>query len=392
MAAIYKEYKCKTMLRMHKYVDNWFWESGSVSPYRACEHGCNYCDGRSKKYHASEDFDNIIHVKINSQEILRKELDRLFPKQKTLTDFGMKTEGGIIKVKPVIAISSGISDAYQPAERKYKLTRGILKLFLEYEVPTFVMTKSDLVLRDLDLLKKINDTTWSNVSFSLSCVDKKITAEFEPIAATPKRRLDAMKKIADCGILTGIIFMPVLPYISDSKKQLEETIKASRKKGAKYILAASMTMRDLQAERFYETLKIHYPELVEKYKVLYRKGYEPDGKYLKDLYQKIKILCKENDIQNYIPRYIPDMKLSKNLEVSTMLFLCAYFLSLDGERYRAEAFRRLAQTIEDMDEKIEDIYGQGRLGGIKGIGKNTKELIEEFLETGKCGYLDELRG
>jgi DNA repair photolyase len=391
MAVTYKEYECKSMLRLHKYVDNWFWSSASVSPYKACEHACNYCDGRSKKYHASEDFDNIIHVKINAPEVLKRELEGLFPRQKTLSDFAKDKTNKDKKPKPVVAVSSGISDAYQPAERKYKLTRKILKLLMEYEVPTYVMTKSDLVIRDLDLLKEIDKRSWCNVSFSLSTVNKKIASLFEPKASSPRRRLEALKIITNEGILGGVTYLPIIPYITDTDEQLEETIKTSKKYGAEYILAGTMTMRDLQAKRFNETLKIHYPSLQNKYKSLYWKGYEPDGKYIGDLYIRLGALCKKYDIKNYIPRYIPDVELKNNMEVSTMLFLISYFLSMKGESWnKIKLFNKLAQTIENMDEDIEELYKANKLPEIKGIGKSTQNLIEEFLETKKSSYLDEL--
>jgi DNA repair photolyase len=392
MAATYKEYSCKSMLRMHKFVDNWFWESASVSPYKACEHGCNYCDGRSHRYHASEDFDNLIYVKINAIEVLKKELDKLYPRQKTLADFGLDKSPLHRNSKMVVSVSSGISDAYQQAEKKYRLTRKILKLLLQYEVPTFVMTKSDLVLRDLELLKKINEKVWCNVSFSFSTFDKKIALIFEPKASSPKKRLEAMKKISDAGILTGITYMPIIPYITDSKKQLEDTIKASKKHGAQYVLAASMTTRDLQSQRFYETIKKHYPDLERKYKLLYSKGYSPHGKYLKALYRNINSICKEYDIQQYIPRYIPDIELKRNLEISTNLFLIGYFLGIKGENYKAEKYRKMAQAIENLDENIENIYNMGKLNKIMGMGKEPKEVIEELIETGKSHYLEKLQG
>lgn len=379
------------MLRMHKFVDNWFWESASISPYKACEHGCNYCDGRSQKYHASEDFDNLIYIKINAEEVLKKELDKLFPRQRTLADFGLDKSKVSKKSKMVVAVSSGISDAYQQAEKKYSLTRKILELLLRYEVPTYIMTKSDLVLRDLDILKKINDKVWCNISFSFSTIDKKTAAIFEPKASPPKKRLEAMKKIAAEGILTGVIFMPIIPYITDSKKQLEDTIKASKEYGAKYVLAASMTTRDLQSERFYETLKKHYPDLEKKYKLLYIKGYQPHGRYLKDMFRNISRICREHDIQQYIPRYIPNIELKSNIEISTDLFLISYFLGIKGERYKAEKYRKLAQAIEDLEESIQDIYEEGKLNKIMGMGKEPKEVIEELLETGKSQYLEKLK-
>jgi DNA repair photolyase len=392
MTATYREYPCRSMLRKHKYVDTWFWESASVSPYKACEHGCNYCDGRSRKYHASLDFDNLIHVKINAEEVLRKELDKMYPRQKTLIDYGMDNVLGKQNSHFVIAVSSGISDAYQQVEKKYKLTRKILKLFLEYGVPTFVMTKSDLVLRDLDLLKKINEKTWCNVSFSLSSVDRKISGVFEPKAPSPQKRLEAMKKISDKGILTGVTYMPIIPFITDSKEQLEETITISKEHGAKYVLAASMTMRDLQSERFYETIKIHYPDCVKKYKLLYKNGYQPHGKYLRELYHNINSICSKYNMQQNIPRYIPDTEMKNNLETSTILFLISYFLSLKGERYKSAKYQRLAQIIETMDDNIEVLHMEERLKEIKGIDTDSVNVIKEYLRTGYSQNLNGLKG
>jgi DNA repair photolyase len=391
MAVTYKEYKCKSMLRMHKFVDNWFWESASISPYKACEHGCNYCDGRSQRYHASEDFDNIIHVKINALEVLKKELDNLFPKQKTLSEFGLNAGFGKEKPKPVIAISSGISDAYQPAEKKYELTREILKLLLEYEMPVYVMTKSDLILRDLDILKELSTTSWCNVSFSFSTADKKIAAIFEPKASKPKKRFEVMKKISEAGILTGVTYMPIIPFISDSEEQLEDVIRTSKEHGAQYVLAASMTMRDLQSKRFYETIKKHYPKLVQEYQKLYVKGYQPDSQYIESLYLIIKKICKRNKMPRFIPRYIPEGDRKTNFEVSTHLLLISYFLGLSKRRYESEPCLRMARVIENLDEDIRVLYKENRLEDIRGINKNLKQIITEYLKSGTSTTFEELK-
>ncbi len=391
MKVTYREYQCNSILRIHKYIDNWFWSSASVSPYKACEHGCNYCDGRSIKYHASEDFDQMIHVKINGPDVLKKELAKMFPPQKRISDFVQENGMQARRIKTVVMVSSGISDAYQPAEEKYKLTRKILEVLADYRVPTYVMTKSDLILRDIDLLEKINKRSWCNVSFSISTLDKRIAGIFEPKTSSPQKRLNAMKIIAEKGILTGVTYIPIIPYITDTDEQLNNTIETSKRFGAGYILAGTMTLRDMQANRFYEILQENYPELVDKYKKLYLRGYEPHGHYIFTLNKKVKELCNKYGIHNYIPRYIPDIELKRNLEVSTILFLCAYFLSLQEKgHFRAQSFQRLGQTIEDMQENIEDIFLKGNLDDIKGMGKTTKKIIEEFLESGSSGYLEEL--
>lgn len=390
MAVTYIEYQCKSMLRTHKFVDNWFWESASISPYKACEHGCNYCDGRAQKYHASEDFDNMIYVKTNCAEVLKRELDKLFPKQKTLSDFGLDGSPKNEKSKMVVAVSSGISDAYQPAEKKYRLTQKILELFLEYGVPTYIMTRSQLVLRDLELLKGINEKSWCNVSFSFSTLDKRTAAIFEPKASSPEKRMEAMRTISDSGVLTGVTYMPIIPYITDSEEQLDDTIRVSKEHGARYLLAASMTMRDLQRERFYETIKTHFPDLRKKFNTLYKNGYQPKESYLRSLYLNIGRLCQKYKMQRYVPRYIPDIKLKINLEISTTLFLISYLLGLSGDRHRDEEYKKVGHTIENLEEDIRTLFMEGRFMEIKGITNDTKAVIEEIIKTGKSRYLEEL--
>jgi DNA repair photolyase len=390
MAVAYREYECKSMLRFHKYVDNWFWGDASLSPYRACEHACNYCDGRSERYHASEDFDSVVMVKKNAPEVLKIELDKLYPKQRTLGEF----TGESFKERrprPVIMVSSGVSDAYQPVEIKYELTKCLLELLRDYSMPTYVMTKSDLILRDLDILKDINERSWCNVSFSFSAVDRDIAQLFEPKASLPEKRLQAMKTIADEDILTGATCIPVIPYITDSDEQMENTIEAVKEHSGKYVLVGTMTMRDTQARRFYEVLEEHFPELVDKYKKLYWRGYEPDGKYIGKLYARAKALCKKHGISNSIPRFIPDVELKKNIEISTMLFRIAYFLGFHGgNRHVARFYQRIAQTIEDMDEDIIELHDDDKLDDIPGMSRNLKELIIEYIKTGRCKYLEEL--
>ena len=198
--------------------------------------------------------------------------------------------------RPVVMVSSGVSDAYQPAEKKYNLTRHLLELLRDYSMQTYVMTKSTLILRDMDILKEINDRSWCNVSFSLSTVDKDIAQLLEPKASPPNKRLEAMRIIVDEEILAGATYIPVIPYITDSDEQLEDTIRAVKEHNGQYILVGTMTMRDAQAARFYEILENHFPELIEKYKKLYWRGYEPDGKYIGNLYKRARALCKKYGI------------------------------------------------------------------------------------------------
>ena len=135
------EIESKTLLRKHRKVDSWFLTKYGMNIYRGCSHNCIYCDGQAEKYHVIGDFESEIEVKINAPHLLRKALDRLAKK---------RTKPGFI------GIVGGVSDAYQPIEKDYKITRQVLEILQEKKYPVMALTKSTLIERDIDLLKKIN--------------------------------------------------------------------------------------------------------------------------------------------------------------------------------------------------------------------------------------------
>ena len=291
------EIQVKSILNKHKKRDDWFLDDYSVNPYFGCSFNCIYCYIRGSKY--GENMARTLSVKINAPELLEKQLSRR----------AKKGEYGII------ALSSS-TEPYMPIEEKLRLTRRLLEIILKYRFPVEVATKSKLVLRDLDLLKEIDKNAILPmdlkpklkhgviISFSISTLDEKLAKILEPGAPKPIERLEAMKRCKERGFFTGICFIPVLPFLSDSEEQVEETIKTVKEYGADFIFVGGLTLfgkgpADCKT-LYYKFLEKYHPELVPKYKSLYRIFFAPSKEYQKELKEKSRRLCEKYGIKNRI--------------------------------------------------------------------------------------------
>jgi len=291
------EIQAKSILNKHKKRDNWFLDDYSVNPYSGCSFNCIYCYIRGSKY--GENMAKTFSVKTNAPELLEKQLSRR----------AKKGEHGII------ALSSA-TEPYMPIEEKLKLTRRLLKIILKYRFPVEIATKSKLVLRDLDLLKEIDKNVILPddlkpklkhgviISFSISTLDEKLAKILEPGAPKPIERLETMKRCKEEGFFTGVCFIPVLPFLSDSEEQIEETIKTVKEYGADFIFVGGLTLfgkglTDCKT-LYYKFLEKHYPNLVPKYKRLYRIFFAPSKEYQKELEKRSKRLCEKYGIKNRI--------------------------------------------------------------------------------------------
>ena len=287
----------KSILNKHKKRDDWFLDDYSVNPYSGCPFSCIYCYIRGSKY--GENMAKTLSVKVNAPELLEKQLKRR----------AKKGEYGII------ALSSS-TEPYMPIEEKLKLTRKLLEIILKYRFPVEVATKSRLVLRDLDLLKEIdrkailpNDLKPKLkrgviIYFSISTLDEKLAKILEPGAPLPKERLEIMKRCKKEGFLVGVCYIPILPFLSDSEEQLDEMIKTAKDYGAIFVLVGGLTLfgkgpADCKT-LYYKFLEKHYPELVPKYKSLFRIFPMPSKEYQKELEEKTKRLCEKYGIKNRI--------------------------------------------------------------------------------------------
>jgi DNA repair photolyase len=218
----------------------------SINAYRGCEHGCSYCFARPTHSYlglsAGIDFERNIYVKVNAVELLRQELaDKRY------------------RPKP-IAMGTN-TDPYQPAERKHKLTRGILEVMLETRHPVTICTKSALVVRDLDILTELAKLGLTNVALSVTSMDHRLSRWMEPRASTPEKRLEALRLLSEAGVPTTVMAAPMIPAINDM--ELERILDAAAAQG---VTGAGMVLLRLPGEVrdvFREWLLRHYPDRVK---------------------------------------------------------------------------------------------------------------------------------
>ena len=217
----------------------------SINAYRGCEHGCSYCYARPSHaflgHSAGVEFERDIYVKVNAVEALRAEIS---------------ARG--YKVKP-IAMGTN-TDPYQPAERKHKLTRGILEVMLETRHPVMITTKSALIIRDLDILTELARLGLVKVALSMTSMDHKLSRKMEPRASAPARRLEAIRLLSEAGVPTAVFASPMIPAINDM--ELERILDAAAAQGAR---SASMILLRLPGEVrevFREWLLRHFPDRV----------------------------------------------------------------------------------------------------------------------------------
>ena len=279
-----REIQAKTLLSHVKHPDTFFGLKYNMNLYRGCQHRCIYCDSRSECYQI-EDFDGEVLVKVNAIELLRKELASK-------------------RVKGVIGLGS-MNDPYMPLEAEIRLAGRALEVIAEFGFPVHVITKSDLVLKDLETLKRIS-RVYASISFTITTADDDLAAKVEPLAPRPSARLAAMRVLADNGIQTGVTMMPILPFIEDTEENIAGVVGQAAAAGASYILPwMGMTMRDRQRAYYYRQLDRHFPGLREKYELVFGDRYEANSPYSKKLYAICGTLCMQHGVTTKLPLYAP---------------------------------------------------------------------------------------
>lgn len=256
--------KTKTILTKVKNGDYWFGIDYNMNLYRGCSHGCIYCDSRSNCYHI-ENFD-MVRGKENALSILEQELSK-------------KREKGVIGI-------GAMSDTYNPHECKYEETRNALKLISKYGFGVSIDTKSDLIVRDIELLKKINTKNNVIIKFTITTPHDELSKIIEPHVCVSSKRLKAMKQLSDNGIFVGILMNPVLPFITDKEEDIKELVRLSSIHGAKFIHTyMGMTLRENQRDYYFDKLDNRFPGLKEKYKKYYGNRYDCIAPNFKRLYK-----------------------------------------------------------------------------------------------------------
>ena len=222
----------------------WFGTEYNMNIYRGCCHGCIYCDSRADCYRI-DNFD-IVRAKENALEIIRNDLRS--------------------KQKKGVVATGAMSDPYNPFEKELLLTRHALELLSAFGFGAAIATKSPLITRDIDILSEIADHSPVIAKITITASDDSLAKIIEPNAPPSTERFSALSKLSENGIFSGILLMPVLPYISDNIENITNIVKTARECGAKFIMPGfGVTMRENQRDYLYEKLDEHFPGIKKKY-------------------------------------------------------------------------------------------------------------------------------
>lgn len=274
--ASYQLVKARRILNPVKQMMPFRW---TINPYRGCRHACVYCYARpTHTYYglsAGSDFHSQIFVKTNAASLLRRELSQPTWKGET------------------ICLGSA-TDPYQPAERRYRLSRQLLEVLCEFASPLEIITKSPLVLDDLELLVELNQRTGGKVGVNISLVtlDEEKARLLDPGAPAPAKRLEALARLNSAGLTTRLFIMPVLPGITDSPDELEGLVKAGVEAGVASVVADSLRIARGLEDYYYGFIEQYFPQLLPRYERLYhnRQHSMIISRYKQALKQKIEEL------------------------------------------------------------------------------------------------------
>ena len=274
-----------------------FW---SINPYVGCAFGCAYCYARYAHRYTAERlaaaaiidggealptdalppwlaFERRIMVKREAPSLVRRALAR---------------KGTLDALRRERVVIGTATDPYQPAERRFRITRGVLEVLAEQEnIGVTIITKSPLVTRDIDLLARIHERSRLSVHVSLITVDRELARCLEPRAPTPEARLRGIARLRANGIEVGVNAMPVLPGITDAPAMIEELVRAVKRADASYLSACALRLQVTARERYLPFIAAEFPELAEKYRRAYANGYQVSARYREGLRRRFGAVC-----------------------------------------------------------------------------------------------------
>ncbi|MGL4910965.1 MAG: radical SAM protein [Romboutsia sp.] len=280
----------KVIISNYKENPHWFGINYTMNIYKGCCHGCIYCDSRSSCYQII-DFDRV-RIKDNSTQIIAKDLKS-------------KQRKGVVG-------TGAMSDPYNPFEKKYGLTREALNLIDENRFGISIATKSDLITRDIDILKRIQTHSPVIIKMTITTYEDDLCEKIEKNVCNTSARFKALKELSDNGIYSGVLLMPILPFINDSEENIKNIIKTAYECGAKFIFSYGLgvTLRHNQREYYFEQLRKIFPKsnLDKKYIEAYGENYENPATNYEHLWNVFKSECKKYNILYDMEDIIEDYK------------------------------------------------------------------------------------
>jgi DNA repair photolyase len=263
----------------------------TVNPYRGCEFACRYCYARYTHEFmelGAREFDDRIYAKTAAAHLLRQELRRVRPGER-------------------IAIGTA-TDPYQPAERRYRCTQSILEVFARQRgFHVSVTTKSDLVTRDLDLLREASRGNVLSVNLTITTLDARLARLLEPRAPRPDLRLAAVEKLAAAGLHVGVFPNPVMPWLTDSEPHLDRLARAARDAGARYFGGGPVFLQPCAQQVFFPFLEEHFPSLLPRYRQLFARGAFLGPAYRRELQQRLHTIRARYNLASSLVEYLPEL-------------------------------------------------------------------------------------
>ncbi len=402
----YECVKARSLLSKPHVADSWFHMNRSLNAYRGCEHGCVYCDGNSEYYHV-DNFYSHIRVKENAAEVLRKELKKLGFTSRSeletetlwsfLDDEDAKRIAEKVPRRLVIGACGGVSDGFQQAEREHKVTLKILETLLDYGMPVFILTKSNLVLEYLDLLKEIHERAFANVVFTITCADDEVQKVFEPNASTTSERFHALKEIRNSGLYGGVMATPIIPTIGDNVENMMGLAKATKSANGEFIQFGGMTLKPgRQKEHFMRVINRRYPD---NYDTMAR-IYENNNTYGQPIWNRLpanvmvlgRQVCKKAGVRDRSVRHKIPHEFESNNRVLGILLDIVFRMSMffGMPRSATKPYWELAARIERGVSELTKLHTEGELNQHLMIDDSMRETVEEILESGTCKVLTNL--
>jgi DNA repair photolyase len=282
-----------------------FW---SINPYVGCAFGCAYCYARYahrytlERAAAAEPADKYLRHDLESMPAWLAFERRIFVKQNAAAALRKVLRSGTARSKALLAdgvVIGTATDPYQPAERRYRVTRAVLEAIAEHPgMSVSIITKSPLVTRDVDVLARIAARADVTVHVSLITIDRELARRIEPRAPTPEARLRAVARLAEAGIDVGVNVMPVLPGITDGPDAMDALVRAVARAGATHIGACALRLRGTARRRYLPFIEAEFPHLADRYRASYATGYNVGERYREGLKRHFAKLCAKYGIRN----------------------------------------------------------------------------------------------